>query len=126
MWCCRESWLIVAGTGGWVVPVLPARPVIRLPLGKGLESCSDGWEHAFEQWRWGPCSPGEHRHDLGLRLNLRLVGLERLVVTSSRLSVWVAAFCGLLSMAAGLAMEHLFGGLLSSISSPVLAVSASS
>jgi hypothetical protein len=47
-------------------------------------------------------------------------------MTSSRLSVSVAAFFGLLSMAAGLAMRNLVDGLVSSISSPFLAVGASS
>jgi hypothetical protein len=47
-------------------------------------------------------------------------------MTSSRLSVSVAALVGLLPMAAGLAMGHLVGGLVSSIASPFLAVDAPS
>src|ERR671939_30412 len=45
-------------------------------------------------------------------------------MTSSRLSVPVAALAGLLSVLAGLAMGHLVGGLISSGASPFLAVGA--
>jgi hypothetical protein len=63
---------------------------------------------------------------LGLGSNRLPVGRESSVMTSSRLSVSVAAFFGLLSMAAGLAMRNLVDGLVSSISSQFLAVGASS
>jgi hypothetical protein len=70
--------------------------------------------------------PSEHRHDLGLRSNRLLVGRERIVMTSFRFSVPVAARVGLLSMVAGWVTGHLVGGLVSPTASPFLAGGTSS
>lgn len=63
---------------------------------------------------------------MSLRSNRLSVGRERTVMTSSRLSVFSGGLCGLLPMVAALGMVNLVGGLASSISSPFLAVGASS